>query len=178
MKRLLSILMCIFLLSSFLSAQWKSKDVFGIRTDFPLVVDGLLDEPIWESAPEASHFIQLQPEMGKPASERTVVKVLFDDMYIYFGFWCYDTEPEKIAARMTKRDSDIRSDDSVYVMLDTFHDRRTCYFVCTNLLGTQWDGRITENGRTNDSTWDGVWKSAAQRTDFGWTAEFLSLIHI
>lgn len=165
-------LLCVFLLSSFLSAQWKSKDVFGIRTDSTLVVDGLLDEPIWESAPEASHFIQLQPEKGNPASERTVVKVLFDDRYIYFGFWCYDTEAEKIAARMTKRDTDIRSDDSVYVMLDTFHDRRTCYFVCTNLLGTQWDGRITDNGRTNDSTWDGIWKSAAQRTDFGWTAEF------
>ena len=74
--------------------------------------------------------------------------------------------------RMTKRDADIRSDDSVYVLLDTFHDRRTCYYVCTNLLGTQWDGRITENGRTFDDTWDGIWKSAAQRTDFGWTAEF------
>jgi len=73
---------------------------------------------------------------------------------------------------MTKRDMDLRSDDSVYVLIDTFHDRRSCYFVCTNPLGTQWDGRITENGRTVDSTWDGIWKSAAQRTDFGWTAEF------
>jgi len=146
--------------------------VFGIKTDSPLNVDGLLNEPIWESAPEASHFIQLQPEKGNPASEKTVVKVLFDSRYIYFGFWCYDTEPEKIAARMTKRDTDIRADDSVYVLIDTFHDRRTCYYVCTNLLGTQWDGRITENGRTFDATWDGIWKSAAQRTDFGWTAEF------
>jgi hypothetical protein len=146
--------------------------VSGIKTDSPLKVDGLLDEPIWESAPEASHFIQLQPEKGNQASERTVVKVLFDSRYIYFGFWCYDTEPEKIAARMTKRDTDIRADDSVYVLIDTFHDRRTCYYVCTNLLGTQWDGRITENGRTFDATWDGIWKSAAQRTDFGWTAEF------
>jgi len=172
MKRLLSILLCVFLLSSFLSGQWKSKEVLGIRTDSPIKVDGLLDEPIWESASEATNFIQLQPEKGNPASERTVVKVVFDDRYIYFGFWCYDTEPEKIAARMTKRDADLKADDSVYVLLDTFHDRRTCYYVSTNLLGTQWDGRISENGRTNDSTWDGIWKSAAQRTDFGWTAEF------
>jgi len=164
--------LCVFLFSSFLMGQWKSKEVLGIKTDSPIKVDGLLDEPIWENAPEASHFIQLQPEKGNPASERTIVKILFDDRYIYFGFWCYDTEPEKIAARMTKRDTDIRSDDSVYILLDTFHDRRTCYYVCTNLLGTQWDGRITENGRTFDSTWDGIWKSAAQRTDFGWTAEF------
>jgi len=172
MKKLISMFLCVFLFSSFLMGQWKSKEVLGIKTDSPIKVDGLLDEPIWENAPEASHFIQLQPEKGNPASERTIVKILFDDRYIYFGFWCYDTEPEKIAARMTKRDTDIRSDDSVYILLDTFHDRRTCYYVCTNLLGTQWDGRITENGRTFDSTWDGIWKSAAQRTDFGWTAEF------
>lgn len=134
-------------------------------------VEGRLDESIWEKAPEAGDFIQLQPEKGEPASEKTVVKVLYDESYIYFGFWCYDSEPQKIAARMTKRDEDLRSDDSVYVLIDTFHDRRTCYYIGTNLLGTQWDGRITENGRTFDSTWDGIWKSAAQRADFGWTAE-------
>jgi hypothetical protein len=172
LRKLLILFLCVPFLFSFLSGQWQSKEVSGIKTDSPLKVDGLLDEPIWESAPEASHFIQLQPEKGNQASERTVVKVLFDSRYIYFGFWCYDTEPEKIAARMTKRDTDIRADDSVYVLIDTFHDRRTCYYVCTNLLGTQWDGRITENGRTFDATWDGIWKSAAQRTDFGWTAEF------
>lgn len=165
-------MLCVFLLSSILSAQWKSKEVFGIKADSPIKVDGFLDEPVWVEAPEAGDFIQLQPEKGNPASQRTVVSVLFDDRYIYFGFWCYDTEPDKIAARMTKRDTDIRADDSIYVLIDTFHDRRTCYYVCTNLLGTQWDGRITENGRTFDATWDGIWKSAAQRTDFGWTAEF------
>jgi hypothetical protein len=170
-KFLISILLVPFLISG-LSGQWRSKEVMGIKAESPINVDGLLDELIWEKAPEATDFIQLQPDKGKPASERTVVKVLFDDQYIYFGFWCYDTEPGKIAARMTKRDTDIRADDSVYVLLDTFHDRRTCYYVCTNLLGTQWDGRITENGRTFDDTWDGIWKSAAQRTDFGWTAEF------
>jgi hypothetical protein len=172
LRKLLILFLCIPLLFSFLSGQWKSKELLGIKTDSPIKVDGLLDEPIWEFAPEATNFIQLQPEKGNPASERTVVKILFDDGYIYFGFWCYDSEPDKIVGRMTKRDTDIRSDDSVYVLLDTFHDRRTCYYVCTNLLGTQWDGRITENGRTFDSTWDGIWKSGAQRTDFGWTAEF------
>ena len=172
MKKLLILFLCIPLLFSLLAGQWKSKEVLGIKTDSPIVVDGLLDEPIWKSAPEAKNFIQLEPENGKSASERTIVKVLFDDKNVYFGFWCYDSEPEKIVGRMTKRDTDIRSDDSVYVLLDTFHDRRTCYYLNTNLLGTQLDGRISENGRTTNATWDGIWKSAAQRTDFGWTAEF------
>jgi len=167
-------LLCVFLLCSFLSAQlkWKNKHISAQKTDAPIKVDGLLDERAWSEAPKAADFIQFEPDKGSPASERTIVSVLFDDRFIYFGFWCYDSESNKVAARMTKRDSDIRADDSVYVMMDTFHDQRTCYYVCTNPLGTQWDGRITENGRTNDSTWDGIWRSAVQRTDFGWTAEF------
>ena len=171
-KRILCFILGAVLLSSLLIAQWKSKEVHAVSTESPLKVDGILDEPGWGDALAASQFIQLQPEKGRPASERTEVRILFDDHHVYFGFWCYDEEPDKIAARMTRRDMDLREDDSVYVLIDTFHDRRTCYYVSTNLLGTQWDGRITENGRTFDSTWDGIWKSAAQRTDFGWTAEF------
>ncbi|MFQ6037997.1 MAG: DUF5916 domain-containing protein [Candidatus Aminicenantales bacterium] len=173
MRKLFIILFHAFFLALCLMAgQWRSKEIVGVEAEAPIQVDGHLDEPAWEKAPAAGDFIQLQPEKGKPASERTSVKILFNDHYVYFGFWCYDSEPDRIAARITKRDTDLRSDDSVYVLIDTFHDRRTCYYVCTNLLGTQWDGRITENGRTLDSTWDGEWKSAAIRTPFGWTAEF------
>lgn len=172
MRRGLLFVICLSLFSAFLLGQWKSKEISALKTESAIKVDGFLDEPEWAEAPEAGDFIQLQPEKGKPPSERTVVRILFDDHYVYFGFWCYDSEPQKIAARMTKRDTDIRSDDSVYVMIDTYHDQRSCYYVSTNLLGTQWDGRITENGRTFDSTWDGIWKAAAQKTDFGWSAEF------
>jgi hypothetical protein len=72
---------------------------------------------------------------------------------------------------MTKRDADIQNDDAVIVGLDTFHDRRNSYYFITNLLGTQHDGRIAENGLRRETTWDGIWKSAGQRTDFGWSAE-------
>ncbi|HUU38613.1 MAG TPA: DUF5916 domain-containing protein, partial [Candidatus Desulfaltia sp.] len=172
MKRLLVLVFGIPLLSLVLSGQWQSKEVYAQKAESAIKMDGLLDEAAWKEAPEAGDFIQLQPEKGKPASLRTIVKILYDADNVYFGFWCYDSEPQKIAARMTKRDADIRSDDSVYVLLDTFHDRRNCYYVSTNLLGTQWDGRITDNGRTFDSTWDGVWRAAARKTEFGWTAEF------
>lgn len=117
-------------------------------------------------------FIQFQPDRGNPASLSTTVKVLYDDTFIYFGFLCADTDPEKIAASVNKRDQDVRVDDSVYVLLDTYFDRRNCYYFGTNLLGTQWDGRIGDNGLHFDSTWDGIWKSAAEQTDFGWSVEF------
>jgi len=171
LRKILVVIAFLPFMSMLLLAQWQSKQTAALKIKEPIHVDGRLDEAVWEKAPDAGDFIQLQPEKGKPASERTTVKILYDDRYIYFGFWCYDSEPQKIAARMTKRDEDIRSDDSVYVLIDTFHDRRSCYYVTTNLLGTQWDGRITENGRTFDSTWDGIYKSTAEKTEFGWTAE-------
>lgn len=137
----------------------------------PITVDGVLEENAWRDAPEVGDFIQFQPRRGEAARFRTTVKLAYDESFVYFGFLCYDPQPEKIAARLGKRDSDLRPDDSVYVFLDTFNDKQSCYYFGINLLGTQWDGRYSDNGRTSDDTWDGVWKSDAQETDFGWSAE-------
>jgi len=151
--------------------QWKTKEASAKKIDRPVIVDGFINEPSWEETPQAGDFIQFQPERGRLASLNTVVKILYDDNFVYFGFLCYDPEPDKIAARITKRDEELNSDDAVLIYLDTFNDRRTCYFFMTNLLGTQLDGRITDNGKTRQTTWDGIWKSAGQKTDFGWSVE-------
>jgi hypothetical protein len=141
------------------------------KTDNPITVDGRLDEPDWAAAPELSGFIQYQPRGGAPGSVRTVAKILLGDDRVYFGFLCYDPEPDRIIARLTKRDSDLTTDDSVGVVLDTFADRRNGYLFLTNLLGTQQDGRVVDDGLTRDTTWDGAWASAAVKTDYGWSAE-------
>lgn len=171
MKKILFAIIFFFLFSLLIYSQWKIKEASAVKADETIVVDGLLKEAIWQKAPPVSNFIQFEPQRGEPASVETIVRVLYDQRYIYFGFLCYDPQPERIAARITKRDAKLNEDDSVSVLLDTFHDRRTCYFFMTNILGTQYDGRISDNGRTVDTTWDGIWKSAGQRTNFGWSAE-------
>jgi len=169
-KNLFIILLCLsFSVLAF--GQKMEKEAAALKIKEPVRIDGLLNEKVWEKAPEVGDFIQFEPQRGQPATVKTTVKILYDENFIYFGFLCYDPQPEKIAARMTKRDADLKSDDSVYVLIDTFHDRRSCYYFMTNLLGTQSDGRITENGRIKDSTWDGIWKSAGQKADFGWSVE-------
>ena len=152
-------------------AQERAKEASPVRIEEAIAVDGALDEPAWQKAGDLTDFIQFQPNRGEPASVRTVVKVLYDSRYVYFGFLCYDAEPEKIVSRVTKRDADIEADDAVAIGLDTFDDRRTCYVFITNILGTQYDGRIVDDGNSSDPTWDGVWLSAGRRTDFGWSAE-------
>ncbi len=171
MRKLLIIFLPLLLVSIPVFSQSEVKETTALKMGEAIKVDGSLDEPVWEKAPEAGDFIQFAPERGKPSSVRTRVKILYDETFIYFGFLCYDSQPEKIAARITKRDEEVKTDDAVYVMIDTYHDRRNSYYYVTNLLGTQRDGRIAENGKTTDITWDGIWKSAGQRTDFGWTTE-------
>lgn len=161
----------LFLLFSDVFGQWELKQTTAKKITGPVAIDGVLGDDAWRDAPGVNGFIQLQPRRGEPSQFRTIVKLAYDESFVYFGFLCYDPQPDNIAARLGKRDADLKADDSVYVLLDTFNDKQSCYYFGTNLLGTQWDGRITDNGRTSDDTWDGIWKCAAQKTDFGWSAE-------
>jgi hypothetical protein len=171
MKKIFIVVLSLFYSVLFLNGQSDLQRTTALKTDQTINIDGSLDEPVWKKAPEIGGFIQFQPERGKPASLETAVRILYNDTYIYFAFICYDADPQKIAASVDKRDQDVRADDSVYVLLDTYHDKRNCYYFGTNLHGTQWDGRIGDNGLNFDSTWDGIWKSAAKKNDIGWSAE-------
>ena len=86
------------------------RSVRAVRVPAPPRIDGLLDEEVWKLAEPTSDFIQRDPNEGKPASERTEVRVLYDDEALYFGFMFYDSEPDKIVSRLTRRDNQIESD--------------------------------------------------------------------
>jgi hypothetical protein len=160
----------VLLASSFAAGQ-VAKEATAVKIDEPIRINGVLDEAAWKRAPVLSDFVQFQPERGAPASVQTSVRIIYDSTAVYFGFENTDPEMDKIAARISKRDSDLKEDDAVAVWLDTYGDRRASYYFMTNLLGTQCDGRVTDNGLTTDTTWDGVWRSAAHRTETGWSAE-------
>jgi hypothetical protein len=134
-------------------------------------IDGVVGEEEWLAAAVTEGFVQFEPEFGAPSPYRTVVMVGLTSDALYVAFRCFDPEPARIAAAVTSRDGDLERDDSVAVLLDTLHDRRTGYYVATNLLGVQTDGKIADNGRTVDDRWDGTWTCAAGRTADGWTVE-------
>ncbi len=163
----LAALLCIF---PPLSAVNSNFSVKAIKTATPPVIDGKLAEKIWEEAPLLSDYTQFEPHKGDPASVKTVVRILYDEKYIYFGFTCYDPEPDKIVLG-TRRDGLMMGVDSACVTMDTFFDKRTAYYFRTNPLGVQHDGRVSENGRVADLTWDGTWESAGAMIPEGWSAE-------
>jgi hypothetical protein len=153
------------------STARASSELRAARAETPIQVDGELDEAEWAGAARIDRFMQFEPQSGEPAQEKTEVFVLYDDTHVYFGFRCHDSEPSSITAQLNRRDSDLLRDDAVLVVLDTFHDLRSAYFFATNLLGTQLDGRVTDNGRVVERAWDATWLSAAERFEGGWTAE-------
>lgn len=169
-KKIVVFLCLFFLWQGLICSQFEKFTVAAVRTEIPPVIDGILDDEVWNNAPSVSDFIQFEPDKDKPASVRTVAKILYDNDYIYVAFLCYDPEPEKIELE-TRRDRLMMGVDSVTVDLDTFNDDRTMYYFRTNPLGVQHDGRVTDNGRVADTNWDGIWKSAGARIEEGWSAE-------
>lgn len=142
-----------------------------LRITQPIKIDGRLDEPAWSQAEPATDFRQETPDEGAPASEKTEVRVLYDDKSIYIGIRAFDSEPKKINARELVRDSSFSNDDVIEVLLDTYHDRRNAFRFAVNPLGTQQDALITDEGKDINLSWDGAWISAGQTDASGYVVE-------
>ena len=140
-----------------------------VRASGPIAVDGVLDDAAWAAAKPTSAFVQADPREGAPSSERTEVRVVFDDAAIYIGARLYDSSPDSVSALLARRDRP-SSSDRFLVYVDAYHDRRTGFYFGINAAGTLYDGTLY-NDEWNDDTWDGVWTGKAARDSLGWTAE-------
>jgi hypothetical protein len=139
------------------------------RTLQPPQIDGNLEDPAWAQAPVFDGFVQLFPQEGGAPSERTELRVLYDDSYVYFGFRCHATNPQDIVRGLGRRDSPPAS-DTVQVLLDPAHDHQTAYTFGVNAAGVQFDGLLLSDD-TEVKDWDGVWDAATGTLPDGWTAE-------
>ncbi len=111
-------------------------------------------------------FLQRQPSDGQPASERTEVYLGYDDLNLYAVFVCFDSEPDRIRARLSPR-GDSGNDDWIVIVLDTFRDQRNAYMFGTTPLGVEWDALFTE-GQGADANYDTLYDSSAGLTDSGY----------
>ncbi|MBI2403626.1 MAG: carbohydrate binding family 9 domain-containing protein [Gemmatimonadetes bacterium] len=134
------------------------------------VVDGRLDDPIWQAAPPITDFTQRDPHEGQPATERTEARVAYTDDALYVAIRAYDSHPEAIVAQLTRRDEESPSDWLV-VGIDSYHDRRTAFVFFVNPAGVKRDSYLFDDNNEDDS-WDAVWEVATTRDGEGWTAEF------
>jgi hypothetical protein len=141
------------------------------RTEYPIRVNGVLDEDAWNEATPATGFIQAEPLQGRPATEATEVRVLFDDRFLYFGVTCLDSQgAADLRVRDLRRDFDEATDDFFGVAIDGVRDGRSALVFRVNPLGALRDQQSVDGGLT-DLDFDAVWTARTARNDRGWTVE-------
>lgn len=132
------------------------------------VIDGDLSDPVWTKAQAVDEFYQLEPTEGAPASEKTVVRVLYDADNLYIGVMAYDDGP--ITARVKQRDGNIDGDDLIRIYLDPDKTRRNAYIFEINPLGARRDGLI-QNNTDVFYEWNTIWQAKTKMGSKGWSVE-------
>ena len=142
-----------------------------VKLTEPLRLDGELGEPLYRDARPIGGFIQLEPNNGKPATEKTEVWLAFDERNVYVSMRVWESQPERMVVNEMRRDSNnIRLGESIWFAFDTFRDRRNAVQFEVNPLGGRTDAQST-NERQYNSDWNLVWDLAVGKFDGGWTLE-------
>ena len=109
-------------------------------------------------ASPATGFSQQQPDEGRPSSEDSEVRFLYDDATLYVGGLFRDRDAAHgLVVNELKRDFAPRDGDVVALVLDTFLDRRNAFTFVTNPGGALSDSQAHDDGRQNNQDWNGIW---------------------
>lgn len=149
----------------------RQKRHTATRTHAPPRIDGKLDDPAWQDARVDDRFTQNFPDEARRPSQRTELRVLYDDRALYIAVRCFDDHPEGIVERLTRRDRDTDA-DKVAIEISSKNDRISAYEFVVNVSGVLADAvRFDDTNWSSD--WDGLWLGAAARDAHGWTAEYM-----
>ncbi|MCK4701413.1 MAG: carbohydrate binding family 9 domain-containing protein, partial [Bacteroidales bacterium] len=172
MKKAIGLVIITTLLSGnlFANKYIDGKRVYETkRVTNDLVIDGLLDDEPWNLVKWQSEFKQSQPYDGNQPSQETSFKILYDDNNLYVGIRAFDTNPDSIETRMTRRD--MIDGDFAGIQVDSYFDLRTAFTFLVSAAGVKMDMIMTNDGQNEDMTWDPIWYVQTNIDAEGWTAE-------
>ncbi|HXG86945.1 MAG TPA: DUF5916 domain-containing protein [Vicinamibacterales bacterium] len=149
----------------------RDRKLPATRAGGIIELDGRLDEPSWATAPLAKDFIQNDPREGEPATFDTEVRLVYDDDALYIGVFAKDDKPSGIIINELRKDFNTGNGDGFQVIIDTFLDERNGYQFAINPAGAKWDSQMSNEGRENNSNWDGIWDVRTRIGEAGWYAE-------
>jgi len=138
-----------------------------------VVLDGRLDDPVWRTVPPISLDHQLRPNEGRPPSQRTEVRIFYDEDALYVGARIHEDDPSRIVDRSLERNSYHRFEqDGFGIVLDTNRDERTAFGFIVTPSGARTDMAVVDEARVLWNTdWNAFWDAATARDDQGWTVE-------
>jgi hypothetical protein len=149
--------------------------VLRLNPEESIAVDGALDEPSWERAEPIADFKQSEPQNGKPPTERTEIRILFNADNLYIGARFFDSNPVGILGNQMVRDGGLGADDRFMWVIDPLNDARSGYFFEINPAGAMGDAQLVPanagSGLTQNRAWNGIWLAHTRRSDQGWTVE-------
>ena len=162
-----------------------SASAFNI--DIAPLLDGkVIDDMEWQKIEPITSLIQQKPNQGAPASERTEIRIAYDEANLYISAIMYDDQPELLVVTDSRRDASLDETDAIQFIFDTYHDTRNGFVFGTNPIGIQYDAQVDNEGQGNFNSnraqggtiggfninWDGSWEVKTFTGDFGWSAEF------
>lgn len=146
-------------------------EVQAVRTHEPIVIDGRMDEEAWASAIPVGHFVQGVPDLGMPASQPTVVRILYDDTHLYLGVVNYDSEMDRLMIAGLEHDFSPGAGDLFAVSIDPFLDRRNSFLFFVNPGGAIRDEQTFNDSRNVSVAWEGPIRAQVAHTDSAWVVE-------
>ena len=180
-RKLIPILFVSLFLISGVNAKDNSKDSINNQNK-PLriynttrlitakpIIDGVLNDPCWETGEWSGDFIQWIPKEGAKPSQPTQMKILYDDKNLYVALRAFDNEPSKISRKAGRRDE--FAGDIMGVNFDSYHDHRTGFEFSVTAAGQKIDLILT-NPSVGDMNWNAVWYVKTGLEDSAWVAEY------
>ena len=173
MKKLLHVgLLCVLFMNANSQAndsiigkkKYTTKPLSGVIT-----LDGIPTEAAWDAVPWEGNFIQYEPNEGKQPSQASAFKILYDDRFLYIAYRCFDTAPDSIIKRMSRRDE--FPGDWMEINIDSYHDLRTAFSFTLSVSGVRGDEAVSNDGNNWDGSWNPIWYSKTHIDDKGWTGE-------
>lgn len=170
MKRISVAILIMLIFIPFLSGQDLPKRQY-VATHITVapVINGILDDEAWNTGEWTGGFTQNQPYNGRPETQMTEFKIVFDDNNLYVAIKAHDTAPDSIVNRLTRRDE--ADGDLVGIIIDSFHDLRTGFLFGVSSAGVKYDQMFTNDSGNGDSSWDPNWWVKTIVNKEGWVAE-------
>jgi len=134
-------------------------------------IDGDLSDPVWAKAAVIDKFTQRSPNPYEPATERTAVRIIYDENNLYVSFYNYDSRPDQIVIRNMQRDGQVYTSDSVMLYLDPGQTRRNAYNFEIGASGGRTD-QLELNNTQELREWNTIWTARSRVVQDGWVAEF------
>ncbi len=165
-------LLFIYLLFTFTALAEKNPDprnnrksIQATRINIEPKIDGMADDPIWESITPVSDFTEYTPVHNVIPSFRTEVKIAYDNYAVYVLAYMYDPNPDSILRQLGLRDERNLNADLFKIEFDTYNNQLDAFSFSVSASGVQFDTR------ESDDTYDAVWDSETRITHDGWVAE-------